>query len=268
MRAHLLQYDIAWEDKPANHERVRVMLGGTDVAPGDLVLLPEMFDTGFSINLEATARDPERSMAFLHAIASETGATVVGGVSILGTDGRGRNRLVVSAPAGETIATYDKIHPFSFGREGERFDGGELVRVFDWVSGNEELRVGLAVCYDLRFPELFRRLVDEGAEAFVVIANWPAPRADHWRALMFARAIENQAFALGVNRTGADPHLEYTGGSLGVDPKGRLIGEASAGEGALTLELAPTLVRRWRSAFPALRDRRLGAPGASDPVGI
>jgi predicted amidohydrolase len=124
-------------------------------------------------------------------------------------------------------------------------------------TGARALTVCPAVCYDLRFPELFRRGLLAGAGAFAIGANWPAARAAHWRALLVARAIENQAFVLGVNRTGSDPHLVYAGGSIALGPKGEVLGELGATPGVLTVEIDPLAVREWRDTFPAWKDARL-----------
>lgn len=272
MRAHLFQIDIAWEDKPANHEKVRAMLARTEIESGDVVALPEMFDTGFSINVERTAADPDRSVAFLQAIASEHRAVVIASVPVMERDGRARNRAYVVGPDGRTAGTYDKVHPFSYGLEGERFSGGAAVHTFGVPVGASGAMMNLCpmVCYDLRFPELFRLGLDQDAEMYVVVANWPHERAEHWRALLIARAIENQAIVVGVNRTGADPHLAYVGGSIAIDPRGRILGEAGAGEGVLSVALDPGWVGAWRGKFPAWRDRRVGVGpirGETRPAG-
>src|SRR5690606_23399722 len=114
-----------------------------------------------------------------------------------------------------------------------------------------------AICYDLRFPELFRIGLGMGAEAFCLGANWPQARQNHWRALAIARAIENQAFVFALNRTGADPHLQYGGGSIAVGPKGEILGELGDEEQVLSVEVDPEVVHAWRREFPAWRDLRL-----------
>src|SRR5690606_21197988 len=113
------------------------------------------------------------------------------------------------------------------------------------------------VCYDLRFAELFRRGLKLGAEVYVIGANWPAARAAHWRTLLVARAIENQAVVLGVNRCGNDPHLAYAGGPIAVGPKGDILGELGEAPGILSVEVSPESIRDWREEFPAWRDARL-----------
>ena len=262
MRAHLVQLNIVWEDKTRNRARVRELLEKNPVKPGDLVVLPEMFDTGFSFNLETTADTDGATLAFLGALAREKRITLQGARTVLGPDGRGRNRASIFGPDGKVLAEYDKIHPFSFpgggGRESERFSGGDAVVTYTWMAEpGVSVSVCPAICYDLRFPELFRAGLLRGAEVFAVGANWPAPRAAHRQALLIARAIENQAYVLGVNRAGRDPHLEYCGGSLAVDPKGQIIGELGDVEGVLSVEIDPAAVRDWRKTFPAWRDHRL-----------
>jgi predicted amidohydrolase len=259
VRAHLVQLDIAWEDKPANHERIRALLAPCLIEPGDIIALPEMFDTGFSIRVERTTTDPERSVEFLRAIASAHRATVIASIPVMEDGGRARNRAHIVDAAGEIAATYDKVHPFSYGLESQRFSGGDeacTVRIAMGATSRPTI-ICPVVCYDLRFPELFRLGLDRGAEVFVVVANWPRERAEHWRALLIARAIENQAIVLGVNRAGTDPNLSYAGGSIAIDPRGRILGEAGPGEGVLSVVIDPEWVRTWRDKFPSWRDRRV-----------
>jgi len=256
MRVHLLQMDLVWEDKAANHAGARSMLNDASVSAGDLVVLPEMFDTGFSFKVERTADTGGETLGFLVDLAKAFGVWVHGGRTVVSADGEhGLNRCEVVGPSGEVACSYDKIHPFSYGRESERFVGGDKVVTYGWGEGDAALRVCPAICYDLRFPELFRRGLDLGAEAFAVGANWPAARAAHWRALSIARAIENQAFVFAVNRVGSDPSLSFRGGSVVVDPKGELLGELGDDAGVLSVEVDPRAVRDWRAEFPAWRDR-------------
>lgn len=256
--------DIAWEDREANHEAVERMLDGVELRTGDLVVLPEMFASGFSINVERTHDNDGETLRFLLRLADDLGVYIHGARAVHDCDCRlAENRATVVAPGfdGEPrlLCEYSKIHPFGYGRETEAFGGGDRVTTYEWAQGPEHLKVCPAVCYDLRFPELFRRGVDLGAEAFVIGANWPDPRQEHWRTLLIARAIENQAFVLGVNRVGNDPHLGYAGGSLAIGPKGEILAEGDDKPSVLTVELDPNAVRGWRNEFPALQDRKLGA---------
>ncbi|MBK7406211.1 MAG: carbon-nitrogen family hydrolase [Phycisphaerales bacterium] len=258
MRAHLVQLDIAWEEPEVNFRQVETLLDRADIRSGDLVLLPEMFDTGFSLATEKTADKAGRTLAFLAEFAADLGCWVQGGRTVHDCHcTKASNRMSVLRPDGSLACEYSKIHPFSFGREPERFEGGERVESWEWACGDESLTVCPAICYDLRFPELFRIGASRGAEVFALGACWPAPRRQHWRALAIARAIENQAYVLAVNRAGDDPFLHYAGGSIVVDPQGEIVGELAEGEGVLSAELDPAGVRAWREQFPALRDLRL-----------
>jgi omega-amidase len=266
MHAHLIQLDIAWEDKQANFDRAERLIARASPSWGDLVLLPEMFDTGFSLNTPQTADADGATLAYLSQVARDLGICVQGGRTVLPEGGTGsskaQNRAPVLGPDGALIVEYAKIHPFSFGREPEAFEGGTRVLTYDWAGKGASARVCPAICYDLRFPELFRLGLLRGAEVFTIGANWPEARAAHWRALLIARAIENQAFVLGVNRTGSDPHLRYTGGSLAVGPRGEVLGELGPEEGVLSVPIDPDQVRSWRATFPAWRNLRLiGQPG-------
>lgn len=265
VRAHLVQLDIAWDDRSANLARARTLIDAAPVEPGDLIVLPEMFDTGFSTQTEHTIDADGASREFLRETARRHAATVIGGVTVPGPGPRPFNRACLYTPQGDLGAGYDKAFTFPLGggpqgpgSERERIAAGTALSLADWGDPGTPggpLRVCPLVCYDLRFPELFRRGLDHGAEVFVVIANWPQDRAAHWRALLVARAIENQAFVLGVNRTGSDPSLRYHGGSIAVTPRGEVIAEADAREQVVTVEIDPGAVRSWRAVFPAWRDR-------------
>lgn len=265
MRAHLVQLDIAWEDHAANFARVDRLLTHAPVGAGDLIVLPEMFSTGFSLNTDATADRGGVVLEYLRGLATDLRAWVQGGRTVRDCDcTHATNEAPVIDPTGRVVGSYRKIHPFSFGREPERFIGGSEVMTYRWGgAGDAGLVVCPAICYDLRFPELFRRGLDMGAECYALGACWPKARAAHWRALLIARAIENQAFVLGVNRTGRDPTLEYAGGSLVVGPTGELLGELGAEEAVLSVELDVAGLRAWREKFPAWRDRRLGLDARS-----
>lgn len=261
MRAHLVQTDIVWEDREANHALVGRMLDGVDATEGDLIVLPELFDVGFSLDLDAAPDHNAETLKFLLRLADDLGVTVHGGRAVQPCDcDKAMNMATITAAGGHDgrlVCEYAKMHPFSFGREPESYKGGNSVELYDWVSGEESIKVCPAVCYDLRFPELFRIGAKRGAECFVIGANWPSARAAHWRALLIARAIENQAFVLGVNRAGSDPYLSYAGGSIAVSPMGEVIGELGDEAGVLSVQIEPGAVREWRAKFPALRDIKL-----------
>lgn len=257
MRAHLVQVNMAWERPEENFARVQRLLDGTDIRGADLVLLPEMFATGFSLNTDVTA-DDGRTLAFLGDLARRLGCWVQGGRTVVERERpKAHNRMSVMSPEGELTAEYTKVHPFSFGREPERFEGGREVVTWEWAGADEACRVCPAICYDLRFPELFRIGAGMGAEVFTIGACWPAARQGHWRALTIARAIENQAVVLAANRSGDDPHLRYAGGTIAIDARGEVLGELGDDEGVLSVDVDAAAARAWREQFPALRDARL-----------
>lgn len=248
-----LQLDIAWEDKPANHRKVRAMLDAAKPAPGTLVVLPEMFSTGFSMNVPAISDTwSHEDHTFLTHLAKDRDLWLLAGAVATGPEGKGRNQAILVSPAGLETARYSKLHPFSPGKEAAHYLAGDSVLLADI----HHTKVSPFICYDLRFPEAFRRATRLGAELLVVIANWPDARADHWTTLLKARAIENQAYVLGVNRCGRDPWLTYPGRSALFGPKGDLLMELGAEEGVLRFTLDPDAVRTWRREFSALADMR------------
>ncbi|MBZ5588874.1 MAG: carbon-nitrogen family hydrolase [Acidobacteriia bacterium] len=246
------QLDIAWEDKDENHRRVAALLDHARPPEGSLVVLPEMFSTGFSMNVDATAEGDERpSERFLAESARRLAACTLGGVVTReGPGALALNEAVAFGPDGSGLARYGKIHPFSFAGEDRRFARGREVVTFVWGG----FTIAPFVCYDLRFPEVFRAAALRGANVLVVIANWPAPREAHWLALLTARAIENQAYVVGVNRCGRDPHAEYSGHSRIIDPRGRNLAEADEAPGTIEADLDLEAIGAYRREFPVLED--------------
>ena len=171
-----VQLHIVWENKKANHEKVRALLAGARLPKGALVALPEMFATGFSMNVAEIAQsDARETETFLASLAEEFGIHVCGGVVIRRPDGRGLNQSVTFAPDGMLLARYSKIHPFSYGGETEQYAPGTDVITYRL----DPFLVAPFVCYDLRFPEIFRHAVKKGVQLYTVIANWPEPPATH-----------------------------------------------------------------------------------------
>lgn len=263
MKVYCCQYSMEWEDPARNWERVGRLVEAHAPEAGSLLVLPEMFDTGFSMRAARLAAE-HSGMAedFLRRIAGRWGVTVVAGLGVATTGARGLNQAVVFCPRGGVVARYTKAFPFRPGGEHEHFEAGAGPVLFEWAG----CRVAPFVCYDLRFPELQRLAVVAGAEVLLFIASWPSARASHWRALLRARAIENQCFVIGVNRTGSDVSLSYSGDSLVVGPSGDFLADAGDGECFFWAELDLPGVREYRARLPFLDDVRTEFLGAVDAV--
>ena len=229
------------------------MLADVEIDQDALIILPEMFDTGFSMQLDATAQtDTRESESFLREIARKHNAAVLAGVVGPQSGGQATNEAVAFAPDGTELVRYQKMQPFTPSGEDTKYGFGSGHQIFDWCG----VKIAPFVCYDLRFPEVFRPAAIAGAELIVVMACWPEVRSEHWVRLLQARAIENQAFTVGVNRCGSDPTLTYDGRSTAFDPLGVSLFEANANEQVCATVIDVEDARKWREQFPALRDAR------------
>ncbi|MFG3034026.1 carbon-nitrogen family hydrolase [Streptomyces sp. NPDC048253] len=267
MRASLIQIAVE-EGESVESRRVRVAaLVREQAGAADLVVLPELWTTGafayeefgseaeplHGPTYEAMAKAASEAGVWLHA-GSIPERAPSGGGSAAG-EGPLFNTSLVFSPSGDLAASYRKIHRFGF-------DKGEAVLM---GAGEElvtvrlpETTVGVATCYDLRFPELFRGLVDAGAETLVIPAGWPERRRAHWTLLARARAVENQAFVLACGTAGTHAGVPQAGHSVVVDPWGEVLAEAGSDEEVLRVEFDPSRVATTREQFPALKDRVLG----------
>ena len=252
MKVAALQHDIVWEDRDATLHHLDPQVAAAAAAGARLVVLAEMFATGFSMDTHRTAEHLDGpTVAWLHDRAAAHDVWLAGSVPLVGADRElPTNALLVVGPDG-TRHRYDKVHPFSYAGEHERFAAGEDAAVVAEVEG---VRIGLTVCYDLRFADQYWALARE-VDAYLVVANWPDARRHHWRALLDARAVENQAYVVGVNRVGEGGGLGYAGDSRVVDPTGEVLASAAGGETMLLAELDPDVVRVIRTRFPFLQDR-------------
>lgn len=255
MRIYGVQFDIAWEDKAANFRKVEALLDAHAIEPDGLIVLPEMFAAGFSMNVAGIQeREGGETEAFVSKLAKKHRCWLAAGVVTPGADGKGRNEQIIASPGGAVTARYAKMQPFTFAGEGEHYSAGDSVALAD-IGG---FAAAPFVCFDLRFPELFREAARLGANLYTVIANWPAKREHHWKALLTARAIENQACVIGVNRCGSDPYHTYTGGSMIVGPGGETLAEAGVGETVFSAVADAEQVEAYRRELPFLRDMRRG----------
>lgn len=254
MHIFCCQFDIAWEKKDANHDKVRQMLEAARPAAGSLVLLPEMFATGFSMNLPKIADRGGKTMAFLKQTARELNVNIIAGLVTMAPSSRGQNLAVLVTSGGELAGSYMKMFPFTPAGEADCFEAGCDLSL--WYKEDGGWVMCPFVCYDLRFPEVFRHAVRAGANLFTIIANWPASREHHWVSLLVARAIENQAYVAAVNRCGADPKTSYSGRSLIIDPRGQIIADAGEGECLISAQLDLPALLDYRKKFPVLADMR------------
>ena len=252
MRVAGLQVEIAWEDPARNHARLVPWLDAAQAAGARLVILPEMYACGFSMQTDRIA-EPEDgpSTRFLADEATSRGLWICGSVPARpAEDGKPFNTLVLAGPAGE-LHRYRKIHPFTFAKEHEHYAAGSA-HVTVTVEG---VRLSLFVCYDLRFADEMWPLAPS-TDAYVFVANWPSRRRHHWTTLLCARAIENQAYVIGVNRVGEGGGLAYAGDSRVIDPWGEILASAAGSETMLLADIDPAVVADARETFPVLRDRR------------
>ncbi|MFB7600086.1 carbon-nitrogen family hydrolase [Streptomyces sp. NPDC056160] len=257
MRASLIQIAVDEGESVVSRRRRAAALVREQAGAG-LVVLPELWTTG-AFAFEAFAGEAEPLDGPTHEAmgqaARDAGVWLhAGSIPERDTDGTLYNTSLVFSPSGDLAAAYRKIHRFGF-------DKGEAVLM---GAGRElvtvplpETTLGVATCYDLRFPELFRGLVDAGAETLVVPAGWPERRRAHWTLLARARAVENQAFVLACGTAGTHAGVPQAGHSIVVDPWGEVLAEAAAGEEVLSVEIDPSRVAATREQFPALKDRVL-----------
>jgi len=253
MRVAALQHDIVWEDAVATCARLVPMIAEAVAEGAGLIVLTEMFGPGFSLAADRISEPPGGpTEQFMVDQAASHGVWIGGSIPTRDRDDvHPVNRFLVVGPDG-TRHHYDKLHPFTFADEHEHYRAGDEPVTVD-IGG---LRVSLFVCYDLRFANAFWERAT-GTDVYLVVANWPASRRYHWRTLLRARAIENQAYVVGVNRVGEAEGLTYAGDTVIVDPLGEPVAEAAEGaEEVVVADVDPARVAEVRAAFPFLPDRR------------
>lgn len=242
----LLQQPLRWHDGPANLAHFDGLLAG--LHGQDLILLPEMFTTGFAMDAPRHALAEEEVIDWLHDHARRLQA-MIGGSVALATEAGAVNRFLLVDPH-RRVHRYDKRHLFRMAGEHHFYRPGKDRVIVEWKG----FRILPQVCYDLRFPVWCRNRNDYDLALYV--ANWPAPRARHWTALLTARAIENQAFVAGCNRVGQDPNgLSYSGNSLILSPQGEVLAKAGDHQAAvLQAGLSLAELQDYRERFPAWMD--------------
>lgn len=242
----LVQTELAWEAPADNRRHIEDLLAGHH-EPGDLVVLPEMFTTGFSMQALANAEEPGGdTQQWLQALARERNCAVTGSIAVK-VGNSVFNRMLFATPEG--IEFYDKRHLFRMAGEHKRYAPGEERVIVTWRGW----RILLQVCYDLRFPVFSRNREDY--DLVLYVANWPAARRQHWRTLLLARAIENQACVVGVNRIGSDARgLDYSGDSLAIAADGQVLTDLENDNGAASVVLSGAVIEAYRENFPCHLD--------------
>lgn len=243
----LVQADLIWEDREANLQNLTGMLEGI---PGDtdLIILPETFSTGFTMRADRFAEGEDgMTLRWMRSMALEKQARIAGSL-IIREGGQIYNRLLWVSPDG-VEGRYDKRHLFRLGREDQFFRQGESRKIFTLGP----FRFMPQICYDIRFPVFARNRNDY--DLLVYVANWPAPRHMVWEPLLRARAIENQAFVLGVNRTGRDGEgVDHAGGTCAIDHMGSVLHSLDNNPGVLQVSVDLDEIREFREKFPVWKD--------------
>lgn len=252
MRIGLIQYSPVWEEPEENILKIQDLLKQTS-EKFDLLILPEMTLTGFTMQSKKFAEEIDGTgTKYFMNLSSRLKTNIFAGIIEKDND-KIYNSLVHFDANGLIKARYRKIHPFSYAKEDKYYDAPKEVV----TTRIEQTKIGLSVCYDLRFPELYRLYAKERAEILVDIANWPVPRIDHWKSLLKARAIENQVFMIGVNRVGIDPFNQYNGCSTVFDPMGNQVALVEDEEKIIEVEIDLSIVNATRDKLPFLHDIKL-----------
>jgi predicted amidohydrolase len=253
MKVAAAQMDITWHDRSANYEKARQMAAQAKKAEAELLILPEMFATGFSMDTSITPESLQgHTPTFLRNLARELSLAMVGGFVLARDHGGPQNVSLAVDRNGNDLALYAKIHQIGLLEEDKSYEPGDWPVTF--TLG--ELNTTCFVCYDLRFPELFRLVVDK-CELIIIIASWPAVRQPHWDLFLRARAAESQCFVVGVNRVGQGGDLNFIGGSAIIDPLGQVLAHGGDEETLIVADIDPAKVAEVRSTMPFLKDRKV-----------
>jgi omega-amidase len=249
-----LQMDITFGDKAKNYETANSLIERASEENPDVIVLPELWTTGYDLtNLKDIAdEDASEAYAYFTDLAKKHHSHIVGGSVANKTKTGIENTMLVFDKSGEQAGKYSKLHLFQLMDEHLYLSAGTGKGLFTLDSHKF---AGL-ICYDIRFPEWVRTHALQGVEAIFVVAEWPIQRLEHWRALLIARAIENQCFVIACNRSGSDPNNTFAGHSMVIGPWGDVIAEAGEGQEILTAEIDLDQVRDARGKIPIFADRR------------
>jgi omega-amidase len=251
VKAAAVQFTIALADIETNLAHVTDALRGLAEEGVELAVLPEMWSCGFAYReLNDLARRTPELVERLKTLSQELSMVIVGSLPEPHGDKVYNTAYVIDR--GTLAGSYRKLHLFSLMGEDRSLDAGDSTLVADTSIG----KIGVMICYDLRFPELARKLALEGAQVIVVPGEWPKPREEHWRTLLKARAIENQLFVIAANCCGVVGKLDFFGMSMILGPKGEFLAEAGYESGEITAILDPSEMEKWRESITCFKDRR------------
>lgn len=252
MKIGIVQFDPVWESPDASIEKLEKILSEEYSEP-DLLVFPEMTLTGFTMNSKKFAEEINgTSTQYFIRKSAELKINIFAGIIEL-DEHKIYNSLVHFDSMGLIHARYRKIHPFSYAKENEFYDRGKEIV----ISKIDDCKIGLSVCYDLRFPEVYRLYGKKRCEIIINIANWPSPRIEHWLALSRSHAIANQCFMISVNRVGKDPYNDYPGKSCVYDPMGKELFCANDSAGYFNIEIDLEEVITVREKYKFLDDIKL-----------
>ena len=252
MKVSLIQTDIAWGNPEENIRRAERLMGSCE--DSDLYVLPEMWSSGFATQPEGIAPDVNKNIAsdWMRHVADRRQCAICGSLAVRLPDGSFRNRHYFIDGRHHQEVFYDKHHLFTYGGENKYYTAGQEHTIIEY----EGFRILLLTCYDLRFPCWSRYADGREYDMIVVVANWPQSRQSAWQVLTRARAIENQAYLVGVNRVGDDECSHYVGASCVIDPIGKRIGQCKIDQAdSLTVALSLDELQRRRAKFRVLEDR-------------
>ena len=253
MRLALAQTDIVWENKKANEKTAERMIKEAAEKGCRLIIFPEVSLTGFTMNIDILSEpgNSSETISFFSEQALKNKTYITFGVATTESDGMVRNRSVTVDPNGKVACSYAKIHPYSHGVEGRYFTGGNNVEWFD-IDG---VTISPFVCYDIRFPEIFQA-ASVKSKIITVIASWPDERLKYFDLFLKARAVENQSFFIGVNRTGYEMKYHYSGHSQVVSPTGDVLTEIRTDEALIICDIDPKESDDFRRSFDLKKNRR------------
>ncbi len=251
LKIGLGQLDMVWENKEENRIKVRTMVQDAYHQGVELLVFPEMTLTGFSMAVEKTWEEDDSTIRFFADLSKEF-AMCIGFGYVKRAGNRGKNQFCI-VKDGNVLTEYTKIHPFSYANEHLYFEEGNEIKSFTLKN----FHIGMFICYDLRFPEVFQVSAKKN-EVILLIADWPKARVEHFRALLKARAIENQCYMVAVNRVGYEKEVYYEGSSGIYSPRGELLTKEEDRECLIVKEIDFVDIIEYRESFPQMKDKRRG----------